>query len=567
MLDNAELNERLTRGDLVSSADAAETLARKREAVPADWIVTVCDHLWRPIAAVGDDMMELSGTDPRNDLPAATLKLKGDSPLISVMMNCRKTMVGVLVETGGLRFPYYVKSHDYTFQDGAWTGTAHLVGVWDVLNYLQIWPTWWLPIQAQPFSHAVYVGPMCMVIENMIAEQAIRIQSGLWEFVDNALSLNPDLRAWFGTLLQSNGNIFEMLKTPVYVVRTNPLLDTSPLVVRTVRMESCGAVIKDISRAYGVDVRVDLWMPGDEQPDVWTRTLPFWALDEPTYIVTVKDRSQIEGPTKTVLDSVIRTVVDIEGSLLGHVLDPILNPSGEYVPDGMFSAPTLGVHFVKPWAVLIAPEPGEKGSVESCQISDHTPAGWQHIIGGRSPKWLNDLMNAFFAWIIDSISILIGVVGVPSNLMDGFLNNSFLAFQLIEHYGRRQDVGPYHPCIEVFHATSSAPYNVETLFGFINALWDSRGWTSGQATFRNGEVYTLGVDVFRGQLMSILYMARTKLFTDYVENVMYRVTPELRDVMVQIGDGKAEESPLAKHQRFISGVMEAINVVTLAPQS
>jgi hypothetical protein len=37
--------------------------------------------------------------------------------------------------------------------------------------------------------------------------------------------------------------------------------------------------------------------------------------------------------------------------------------------------------------------------------------------------------------------------------------------------------------------------------------------------------------------------------------------------MLQIGDGKAEESPLAKHQRFITGIMESINVLTLAPQS
>jgi hypothetical protein len=36
--------------------------------------------------------------------------------------------------------------------------------------------------------------------------------------------------------------------------------------------------------------------------------------------------------------------------------------------------------------------------------------------------------------------------------------------------------------------------------------------------------------------------------------------------MVQVGDGKAEESPLAKHQRFITGVIESLNVITLAPQ-
>ena len=73
---------------------------------------------------------------------------------------------------------------------------------------------------------------------------------------------------------------------------------------------------------------------------------------------------------------------------------------------------------------------------------DHTPSGWQHIIGGRSPKWLNDFLNATFAWLIDSISIIIGFTGIPSNLLEGFLNNAFLAFQLIQHYGRRNAVPP-----------------------------------------------------------------------------------------------------------------------------
>lgn len=566
MTDINALNEQLIHGDLISRADAAEKIARRNEALPPQWTCTIYDKLWRSQGEAGD-FMEASGSSPRNSLPSATLKLKGDDPFISTMMNCRKTMVGVTMETQGLRFAYYVDTHDYEFKDGAWTGTAHLLGIWDILNYYQIWPDNWLPIQAQIFPFAIFIGPICTVIENMIAETSLRLQIGLWEFVNNALSLNPDIRAWFGTLLQSNGNLLEMLKTPVYVVRTNPFFDTSPLVARTVRMESCATVIKDLTRAYGVDVHVDLWLPGDEQPDEWTKTIPFMALDQPTYVVTVKDRSQIVGPTGTILDSIIKTVVDLEGSLLGDVMDPILNPNNEYVPEGMFIAPLLGVHFVKPWVLLVAPDMGKKGSINTCKISDHTPRGWQHIIGGRSPKWLNDLMNALFAWIIDAISILIGFIGIPSNLIEGFMNNALFAFQLIEHYSRRNEVGPYHPCIEVFHATNSAPYNIETLFAFINAFWDSRGYTSVQATFRNGDVYTLGKDVFPGQLVSIAYMNRTKLYTDYIEMLAWRIDETTRDIWVQVGDGKAKKSPLAKHQRFITGVLESINSITLAPQS
>jgi len=222
---------------------------------------------------------------------------------------------------------------------------------------------------------------------------------------------------------------------------------------------------------------------------------------------------------------------------------------------------------VEPWALLIAPETGEKGNVVNCRLSFHTPKGWVHIIGGRSPKWLNDLMNAFFSWMIDSISILVGFTGIPSNLLEGFLNNTLLAFQMVQNYKRRDEVGPYHPGIEVFHATASAPYNIETVFGFINAMWDSRGWVSAIVSFRNGEVYTLGRDVFVGGLVSVLYMGRTRIFTDYIESVTFRLDRSTRDILLQIGDGKAEEAPLAKHQRFMTGMLESINVALLTPQS
>jgi hypothetical protein len=564
--DLDQLKTQLLTADMVVRAAAAEQLAQTATAnnVNAEWIVTVHDYLWRPIGGLGDDAIEHNGTDPRNNVPSATIKIKGESNLIPVFMNCRQTMVGVTFETGGLRFPFYVDTFDYECDEkGEWTGTAHLLGIWDVLSYLQIWPDWLSPIQAQLFSYAVFIGPIVTCIENMIAEQALRIQLGINEFVNNALSGNPDLRAWFGNLLQGNPSIKQRLKTPVYVVRTDPISDTSMLIARTVRMESCGTVVKDITRAYGIDVGVALWLPGDDQPDAWV------TLTQPTYVVTVKDRTQITGPTGTIVDSVVRTVVDFAGSLFDSSYSPIIKSSTQIqgLPTGLYVAPSLGVNWTAPWALLIAPEPGQKGSVYKCKISDHTPKGWQHIIGGRSPKWLNDFLNATFAYVIDAIMIVVGFTGLPSDLLSGFLNNSFLAFQLIEHYARRAQVGPYHPAIEVFHATASAPYNVETVFGFINAFWDSRGWTCAQVTFRNGEVYTLGVDIFRSALVSVAYLGRTKILTDYVENVMWRVDKNTRDIMVQVGDGKAKESPLAKDQRLLTGLAEAINTLTLAPQS
>lgn len=558
--DLARWNQDIQSGDPRRVAKAAKAFADHQAEPDTEYTFTIYDKWWRPIGDPQADIMEASGTDPRNNLPSAALKIKGGSEHVPALMNCRNTLVGLTVETGGMRFAHYVKSHDWDYKDGAWTSASSCPGIWDVLNYLQIWPMWFMPIQAQPISHAIFVGPLVTVIENMISECALRIQSGLWEFVNNALSLNPDLRAWFGTLLQSNGNIFEMLKTPIYVVRTNPFLDTSPLVAKTVRMESCATIIRELTAPYGVDVRVDLWLPGDEQPDRWAN------LTQPTYVVTVKDRSQIVGPTKTVLDSVIRTVVDLGGSL-GDIFNPIIKQAQGM--QGVYVAPLLGVDLVSPYAIVVAPDPGEDSAIVSCKISDHTPEGWRWIVGGKSPKWLNDLINATMSWLIDSLMIVIGFTGVPSNILDGFLNDAFFAFQLIDHYTRRDEVGPYHPAMERFAATQSAPYNIEAFMAFINAFFESRGYTSAIVTIRNGphQQYTLGRDIFRGGLMSLVYMGRTRMLTDYIENVMWRLTKSERELTIQIGDGKAEEPPLAKHQRTLTGIQEAINVITLAPNS
>ncbi|AAN12578.1 minor tail protein [Mycobacterium phage Che9c] len=381
----AELNDKLLHGNIGQAAEAAEKLARMQDDLDVDWTFTLCDEFWDDIDEFGADLMEASGTDPRNDKGAATFRTKGSSDLVGHMKQCRKTLRGVIVETAGVRLPYYIDTHDWAYEKAAWTSTANCIGIWDILNYLTILPSWFLPIQLQPFSHAVFVGPLVTVIENMISECALRIQGGINEFLNNALSLNPDVRAWFGSILTAIERdglnpqaLLEMLKTPMYVVRTNPFFDGSPGVAKTVRMESCGTTIRDLTKAYGVDVRVDLWRPGDPQPDRWAN------LTKPTYVVTVKDRSQISGPTKTVLDSIFRTTVDLGGSL-GDIFWPIIRQV-QSMP-GVYEAPSLGVNFTEPYAIVVAPEPGEDSPLVSCKITDHTPKAWQIIIGGRSPKW------------------------------------------------------------------------------------------------------------------------------------------------------------------------------------
>ena len=108
--------------------------------------------------------------------------------------------------------------------------------------------------------------------------------------------------------------------------------------------------------------------------------------------------------------------------------------------------------------------------------------------------------------------------------------------------------------MSVFTATNSSPYNIEALFQFIQVLWNSRGYTTAIATFRgqNGP-FKYGRDIFVGMLMILVYASRTKLYTDYVELVNFRSTRSVREVTVQLGDGKAvaeqHRSDPQQHQR------------------
>lgn len=562
--DIAVWNQDLQSGDKRRVMKSARKLADAKKKVPPDWIFTRTDKFWnRAFSELTPDIIDSSGTDPRNASGSAKITLKSGSRHNPYLAECTKSMVGVIVETAGIKMPYYVKTHREKYESSAYTYTSELRGIADIFQYLIIFPLWFLPIQIQPISHAVLAGPIVTVLENVISECALRMQSGIMDFLNNAASLNLDFRTWVGTWMQaidrdglSIDTFLRMLKTPMYVVRTNPFLDGSPLWAKTVRMVPLSEVIAEATQSYGIDVSIELWEPGDPQPDASAN------LDQPTYVVRVVDRTQITGPTKTILDSVLRTTVDLGGSL-GILFDPIIN--GVPGMEGVYVSPLLGVNYTEPWTYLIAPEPGEDGSVLSCEIAHHTQTGWQHIIGGKSPKWLNDLINAWFSFVIDAVQIVLGFTGIPSDLLSGFLNDAFFAFQMLQLYDRRNDAGPYHPAMEQMHATGSAPYNVEALFTFLKVVWESRGWTSAQITFRNAEIYALGRDIFKGQLFSLIYQNRTRMLTDYIENVVWAFSDTKRELMIQVGDGKADEPTISKHTRMLTALQEGWNALSLAP--
>lgn len=556
--------------DAYTAVNAARMMAEVDQAAVLDTriVVTVYDKFYNALGDCGN-YTELHAAFPRNQVETGNIKLPRSEPMADVLLTCDKNTVPITIEIGNLVWSGRVKTaHDtFNMDNQADVVEAELEGDYAWLMKILAWPSVLLPIQLQFPPRGFAIGGAITCIKYLVGTQTFRLQAGLWDLVNNLVSLNFDWRSWFGTaLMQDFGDdgvqlddIMRMLRTPIYVVPTNPLADTSPLVSINWRMDKVGTLIEQTVKDNGLSVEVKLWRPGDPQPGQDPMLVPF-PLTVPTIVVDVKDRMGIIGPTGSFLDGILRVLVDLEGSVFGEMLDPFLNPNGEYRPDGWNIAPLLGVHFVTPWTIFNADHP--QGGIKG-RLSHHHPLSWRVVLGGKSPKWLNDLMNAFYSYILDMVMIVVGLTGIPSNLFDGLFNDILLAFALADNMDRRIALGPYgYP--ETFVAGNS-PFNVDGILAMKREMWNTRGYISGQVSFRQGEPYEVGRDLFPNGLATII--RNGQLYTDYIENIVITDTREERaQVEVQIGDGQAEEAPVVKLQRKVVGYEQLFNILTLATQ-
>lgn len=565
---------RKLQGDPRNAVDAADAAAAIELAAPTKIQVSVYDKIYK-LRGECNDYISVQVAFPRHLVEGGQLVMKHDDPLAEAALLCHEEVVPVTVEIGRMLWSGRIKvaKDRFGFEREADTVVCELEGDRAWLMKIMAWPNFLLPIQVQFPPRGVAIGPAISIIRWMIATQTFRLQSGLWDLINNLGSLNLDWRSWFGTFLMQDvlgadgrfdfADIMRMLRTPIYVCKTNLsgalsgiLTDTSPFISINWRMDKMYDLIDQIVKDNGLVVEVNLWRPGDPQPDEGM----LYPLTTPTIVVDVKDRMNIVGPTGTFFDGILRTLVDLQDSVFGSITAPFLNPQGLPVPDGFNIAPLLGVNWIPPWAIFMADHPKS-----GCwgEVAHHHPLAWRTIIGGKSPKWMNDLINAFMSWLLDSLMIIIGLTGLPSNLLDGLFNDVLLAFALADNMDRRIKLGPYgYP--EWFAPTGQAPYNIDGIFAMKREQWATRGYVSAIVYFNNKYPYEIGRDLFVGSLASVV--RRGKVYTDFVENIVVTDDREHCSVQVQIGDGVAEEHSSVKAYRNIVKFQEAINILTMSTQ-
>jgi len=547
----------------------AATVAADVANAPSDNVtVTVYDKFYNPLGEI-NDYISLSFQFARNAVGAAQIVMKGVDPLAPAVLACAQTTVPITIETGTQRWSGRVMTADDTFgpiegtppNRAVRTVTVTCVDEYAYLDHILCWPNFLLPIEVQFPSEAVYIGPAVTCVKTLVAEQCFRLQSGIYELINSfgSLDFEPLSANWASALLSGGGDLQQMLLTPIVIVPTDPVNDTSPWVSFSGRMDQISTLIDQVVKDTGTNVTMTLWMPGDPQPDVVGPDGLKATLTVPTVVMDATDNLNVTGATGTFLDGIFQDVVDLQNGVLGQTLAPFLNPTNEYAPQGINIAPTVGVNFVQPWVVMT--DDPRSGMIAS-QVKARTPLCTTVVAGGKSPQWLDDLLNILASWAIQAITIAIGITGIPSDLFDGVIDDVIFAFWEARNFERQQALGPY-AWAEYFAQTGSSAYTLDSWFAMQNAMWDTRGLYSYQWSFLNGYPYTIGVDVFVGQLASIVN--RGLLYTDYINSVVFTDdrTTRLGKVEITVGDLEFVLNPVAKIYRKLVNTEKAMQILAL----
>lgn len=553
-------------------ATAAAWQAAQAQLQPATNItVTVYSNVYQLIGVCGD-YISLEAEFKRNDMGTATFVLKSTDPLVPYVMACTTTVVPITIQSGdNMRWSGRVNSYAYALDNRETTVTVECIDDFAWFSRMLVWPNFLLPIEFQFPSNAVFVGPACNVVLTMVSEQAFRLQTGLWEFLNNPINTALGAQSEWDFFLQkwqaAGMKPTEMLLVPIVVQFIDPIYDTSPWVAVTGRMDKIFDLVKDLLMNYGLSLTATLWLPGDPQPGAESLGVSFIPLraelTSPAIIVRCVDRSGVTGPSGTMVSGLIKDVVDIADSTLGQSLSPLLNPKNEYFPAdlGVNIAPVLGVNFVPSWVIFNADLENANGLL-NYKLTGYHPLAHTAIGGGKSPQWLDDLINSTLEFLIDAIEITVGFTGIPDDLLNGTFDDIILAFQQMENFQRRAQLGPFgFP--EYFTKTGASAYTVDEWFALLQAMFDTEGYNCVQLTWENGFPYTVGQDVFLGGLVS--FVLNQQMYTDYVYQIKLKDDRKDRaQVEVIVGNGKREVNPMLRVVRMITGLQEVVNVITLA---
>ncbi|SLG40468.1 gp36 protein [Mycobacteroides abscessus subsp. abscessus] len=498
----------------------------------------------------------------RNRVGTGQIIVPGDSEFGPIFMRCTREVVPVTVEYHGKRWSGRVDTCERKWDKNGITYTATLVSDWAWLQSILCWPSPFAPLQAQFPKSMITLGPSVTCIKSYLLANLLRLQIPLWSIINNISlgGLISSIGAGFtpgyyqnidpeqpNNPVQWTDPIVNRAQWPVAVKPADPLHDTSKWTAMTARMVDAETLFADVLKDEGLMLTADLFIPGEDEP------IPGLNLTRPTVVLDVVDLSGFVGETGTAIDGLKRSIVEF-GSNGTKVIRPYTGPDSEaYKQPGFF-----GQDYTQPWVTFWE---GEHSGISESKVTAHHPIARYVVVGGRSPGWLNKGINLLIESALSAILAFVGLSGIAPTILNGILDDVFLAFDRYEDRRRTEDVGPYG-FYEYYAPGGAVAYSLSGIIAGLSGIHDTRGYESYQFSIDDRAPYQFGVHMDIGQPIAV--ESAGLLYLQYLESAQITDSRTERvHTKLAIGDPSAEEDPTAKMARKLKRLGAFANAIFL----
>lgn len=505
----------------------------------------VFDNRYVQVGVVAD-YMETKVDFNRNKPSGATIVLDQSHPLAAGFLNCDTTVIPMVTHVEGKRWSGRVdECHRVRDENGIITYEVQLISDWAFYQRLLAWPSPLAPLAIQFPRNFIMLGPACTCIKTTLLLALMRLQIPLWDLqplvdvlsavgsvggvgsvskwrdMDTDAENNPwDIGNWLSGITSS-------ASFPVAVVGINPFTDTSRWTAFSARMTPMDQLFDQILKDEGLDMTAVVLFPGEVGPGGMT-------VSRPTILLDVVDKSTATGPTGTFLDGLVYGVAKFLDDGFTQVVEATTrNPSAKYNIKGFF-----GIDEKDPWITIDDDDP----QVVKSRLSSYHPVARDVIVGGRSPSWLNKGVNLLIEAAISALLSLAGISGIAPTILEGILDDVFLAFIRYRHATRAYQLGVY-ALPEYFAPGGEVALSLSGLQTAISAIWDTRGYRAYEVEIKNDPI-RFGKHMDIGDPMRFLVEGR--YYTQYLEGATITDSRDTRmGVTLKVGDPRANESPLS----------------------
>lgn len=488
------------------------------------------------------DFLDIEFSVKPNTAPGLDLILPHDTQFYDLLFNNPDgvdAMIPLTVDTPGYRWTGKVTvAREIRDENGITTIHVEAIHDWQHVATTCLWASPWAPLLAQFPRHDTKFGPIASIATSWMATNVAR-QQGYW----------PPPEDWSGA--PEEWADYGAGMWPIAVVPIDTRFDTSMWGAGSARFDMADQFLTPLLKDAGQMLDVSMFLPEeDDQP------APEWFfLDKPTIVVRVVNKSEVTGATGTALDGITQWFEDFLDDGVTPVRYPMFDAVETEYEDAYSTAALGSKHRFPTWWYF----DGEYSGIGEAEIAVHKPAATDIYVGGRSPSYINALIEITIKNMLAWLGTLIGVPGLDS-LYRGQLSDVFLAFAMARDSGRVQRAGPY-AWRDSFVTGSEKAFTLDGLMALRQGLWDSRGYTSHKVTVEDNAPFIVGLHF--GPMDQLGFRIGEYIFTDYVSELLYKESREIAGVWtITIGDGADEEDPLTRAWGRLGQVMNTISIVT-----